>query len=58
MDDSLQLNSYADTIELTRLKLPTVDAIDVIGKTFLRKRETDGTLDRAEVIRRIDAVDG
>ena len=57
-DDSLQLISYADTIEPTRLKLPTVDAIDVIGKTFLREREADGTLHRAEVMHRIDTVKG
>jgi hypothetical protein len=40
------------------LKLPSVDPMDLIGKTFLLERDVDGTIHRAEVISRVEYVDG
>ena len=39
-------------------KLPTVDPLEIVGRTFLRKREADGSMHRAEVIKRMETVDG
>jgi len=52
------VKSFADVVDVTQRKLPTVDPIDIIGRTFLRPREIDGSLHRAEVMRRVETVDG
>ena len=50
--------SATDPIDPSVLKLPNIKPADLIGKTFLRVRETDGTKHRAEVLKRITEVDG
>jgi len=50
--------TLSDFVDPSELKLPTVDPMDLIGRTFLLDRETDGTVHRAEVIRRAESVDG
>ena len=43
----------AAPIEPERLQLPTVDPLEIIGRTFLLEREVDGTVHRAEVTKRL-----
>ena len=39
-------------------KLPSIDPDNIIGTTFLREREVDGSVHRAEVIKRLENMDG
>ena len=57
-DDTLILQSYADVIDPPDLKLPTIDPIDIIGKTFLLPSDADGETHRAEVVKELEKVDG
>ena len=43
--------SFADAVDVTQRNLPTINPVDLIGKTFLKKRDIDGTLHCAEVLR-------
>jgi hypothetical protein len=48
----------SEVVDPSVLKLPTVDLNELIGRTFLLEREADGTVHRAEVIRREESIDG
>jgi hypothetical protein len=54
----LDITSEAEVVELSERNLPTVDPIEIIGRTFLLDREIDGTVHRAEVLCRVEQVDG
>ncbi len=55
--ESVTLSSFAEVVDPTQLRLPTLDPLDLIGRTFLRERDVDGTIHRAEVIKRIEGLD-
>lgn len=55
--ESVTLSSFAEVIDPTQLRLPTINPILLIGRTFLRERELDGTVHCAEVIKRIEGLD-
>ncbi|MEL6802173.1 MAG: hypothetical protein AAFO91_00130, partial [Bacteroidota bacterium] len=48
--------SFADPIDPSVLKLPNIKPSELIGKTFLREYQVDGTRHRAEVLKRIESV--
>ena len=50
--------SFADAVDVTQRNLPTINPVVLIGKTFLKQRDIDGTLHRAEVLRRVETIDG
>ena len=53
------LKSFADfDTESKPQRLPTIDPETIIGRTFLMEREVDGTVHRAEVTKRIAAMEG
>ena len=57
-DKGMIYSILPDMIEKEKLKLPTVDPETIIGKTFLLDRNSSGNVIRAEVIDRIEAMDG
>ena len=40
----LQLHLYIDTVDPPSLKLPTVDPLNTVGRTFLLECEVDGMI--------------
>eukprot|EP00957_Ditylum_brightwellii_P209654 15362667-Ditylum_brightwellii.AAC.1 len=53
----LEISSYVEVVDLLFLKLPTVDPLAVIGKTFLMAHEVDGSVHHAEVMRCVESMD-
>jgi hypothetical protein len=58
LPSKLELTSEAEVVQLSERNLPTVDPIEIIGRTFLLDREVDGTVHCAEVLCRVEQVDG
>ena len=52
------ITSVSDHIDPSVLKLPNLNPDELIGKTFLRKQDIDGSIHRAEVMKRINTIDG
>ena len=55
--EKVEISSYAEAVDPSFIKLPTVDPLAVIGRTFLMAREVDGSVHRAEVMRRVESID-
>ena len=51
------LESEADCVDPSRLKLPDVSPENLVGMTFLREREVDGSIYLAEVMKRLEKDD-
>ena len=54
----MEISSYAEVVDPSFIKLPTVDPLAVIGRTFLMAREVDGSVHRAKVMHRVESTDG
>jgi hypothetical protein len=54
----VEISSYAEVVEPSFLKLPTVDPLAVIERTFLMAHEVDGSVHCAEVMRCVQSMDG
>ena len=51
------LMSYADNMDPSRLNLPSLNPESILGMTFLCPRDVDGSIHRAEVLKRIETRD-
>ena len=51
------VESEADCIDPSRLKLPDINPENMVGMTFLREQEVDGPIYRAEVVKRLEKDD-
>ena len=52
------LHSFYGVVGVTERKLPQVEPMDIIRRTFFIPRGVDGLVHRAEVMRLVDMVDG
>eukprot|EP00957_Ditylum_brightwellii_P060917 4623962-Ditylum_brightwellii.AAC.1 len=54
----VEISSYAEVVDPLFLKLPTVDPLVIIGRTFLMTCEVDGSAHHAEVMCRVESMNG
>eukprot|EP00957_Ditylum_brightwellii_P077724 5906351-Ditylum_brightwellii.AAC.1 len=55
--ENLEISPYAEVVDLSLLKTPTVDPLAVIGGTFIIAHEVDGSVHRAEVMHHVESMD-
>eukprot|EP00957_Ditylum_brightwellii_P047248 3588797-Ditylum_brightwellii.AAC.1 len=53
----VEISSYAEVVDLSFIKLLTVDPLAIIGKKILIAREVDGSVHCAEVIHHVNPTD-
>eukprot|EP00957_Ditylum_brightwellii_P119265 9098732-Ditylum_brightwellii.AAC.1 len=56
--ENFEISSYAEVVDPSNFKLPTVDPLAVIGRTFLMSRDVDGSVHCADVMCRVESIDG
>jgi hypothetical protein len=55
--EPITLSSFAGFMDPMQLRLSTVNPLDLVGRTFLREKNVDGTIHDAKVIKRKEGLD-
>eukprot|EP00957_Ditylum_brightwellii_P116354 8875410-Ditylum_brightwellii.AAC.1 len=57
MSEKVEIFSYAEVVDPSFLKLPTMDPLAVIGRTFIMAHKVDGSVHCAGVMHHVESMD-